>query len=332
MNIAIRILVVLVAWYALSEQLLRHHDLARVWDSFAEQANTPVFWWLLIPVFLGMLLNWSLEAVKWRLLTMKSERITFLRSLQAVLTGITVGTFTPNRVGEFIGRSFVLDRSHPWKTLFMTMVGSFAQLLVTIIAGTAGFLIFATEYGWLSTGNLYMDLLMGFFALAAVVLLLVFYFHIDLIDYYFGRWIGRKRPGFAKWVHVLSEYSTPDLLKTLLLSGARYLVFSWQFIYLLHLLGLAIPYREAMIFLTVSYLVMTLIPTIALSELGVRGTVTLFFFGYYFGAQGPDAAGTIALVGAASLLWVINLVIPALAGTLFVYRLKVFRNGNSEAT
>ncbi len=330
-NIAIRILVVIVAWYALSRQLLRHDDLDQVWDSFAENTRNISFWISLLPVFIGMLLNWSIEAFKWRLLTMKSEKISFFRALQAVCTGITVGTFTPNRVGEFIGRSFVLDKTHPWKTFFMTMVGSFAQLLITIIAGTAGFLFFASRYGWFSAGSMYLDIPIVFFAIAAVILLLLFYFHVDLIDHYFGRWIAQKRPGFAKWVHVLSEYQTRDLLKVLLMSGARYLVFSWQFIYLIHLFGLSIPYAESMVFLSVSYLVMTLIPTIALSELGVRGTVTLHFFGYYFGAAGYGAPETFALVGAATMLWLINLVVPALVGTLYVYRLRVFRNGNPTA-
>ena len=54
-----------------------------------------------------MFLNWLVEALKWRYMISKIENISIMTAYRAVLTGITVSTFTPNRIGEYGGRVFV---------------------------------------------------------------------------------------------------------------------------------------------------------------------------------------------------------------------------------
>lgn len=328
-NIAIRGAVVVIAYFVLSEQLLKHGTLASLSEAFIRQIDDTRSFSLLLLVCLLMLLNWALEALKWKLLIRKSENISFLRSLKAVFTGVSVGTFTPNRIGEFLGRSFLLDQSHPWKVFFMTMVGSFGQLLATIVCGAAGFLFFSFRYSGFSTGITYLDLLILFFAIVAVLLLVLLFFNISLVDELFGKWIRRRRPEFAKYLHVIAEYNTGDLMKVLLLSFGRYAVFSFQMIVLLRFFQLPVPVFDTLIFTSVSYLVMAMIPSVALSEIGVRGSVNLYFFGYFWnGTMGAEAS--LALLSSSTLLWLINLVVPAILGTFFVYHLRIFRNGKPE--
>ena len=62
--------------------------------------NTNTFIAVLISVFLLMFLNWGVESVKWKYLIKKIETVPFIKSLVAVLTGITVSIFTPNRMGD----------------------------------------------------------------------------------------------------------------------------------------------------------------------------------------------------------------------------------------
>jgi hypothetical protein len=76
---------------------------------------------------------------------------------------------------------------------------------------------------------------------------------------------------------------------------------------------------------------MTVIPTIALSELGVRGSVSIFIFALYLEPIGNWSQNTsLAVFSASGVLWLINLAFPALLGALFVYSLRFFRkiNGN----
>jgi hypothetical protein len=71
---------------------------------------------------------------------------------------------------------------------------------------------------------------------------------------------------------------------------------------------------------------MTAIPTITLAELGIRGSISLYFIGLYFENFGTLTDKiNIGIVSASSSLWLLNLALPALIGTIFVFRLNFFR-------
>jgi hypothetical protein len=67
------------------------------------------------------------------------------------------------------------------------------------------------------------------------------------------------------------------------------------------------------------FLILAIVPTIALAELGVRGKISIFLFGAF-------STNTLGIVLTASTIWLINLILPALAGSLFVLGIKFFRN------
>ncbi len=142
---------------------------------------------------------------------------------------------------------------------------------------------------------------------------------------------GRGYRRVKKYAKVFSWYSIPDLIKVLSISIARYVIFSFQFYLLLLAFGLTITYAEAIMLIGLIYLFMTVIPTIALSELGVRGSVSIFIFSLYLEPIGKwSQDSSLAVFGASGMLWLINLAFPALVGVLFVYSLRFFRkvNGN----
>ena len=86
-----------------------------------------------------------------------------------------------------------------------------------------------------------------------------------------------------------------------------------------------IPYFNALVLISMTYLIMAVIPTIALTELGISGSVALYLFGLYF-RQIP-LAGVFA---ASTILWMINLGLPALIGTIFVFKLQFFRKEDAS--
>jgi|TARA_B100001964_G_C13941195_1_gene468998 hypothetical protein len=76
---------------------------------------------------------------------------------------------------------------------------------------------------------------------------------------------------------------------------------------------------------------MTIIPTIALTEIGVRGSVSLFVFQHHFEKLGLwNSEIAIGVVSASSILWLINLIFPAIVGTIFVFSLRFFRKRNDN--
>src|ERR1041384_5710121 len=62
-----------------------------------------------------MLFNWLFEAIKWRLLINAQEHISIKKALKAILAGISISIFTPNRIGEFAGRIYYLDNADKLK-------------------------------------------------------------------------------------------------------------------------------------------------------------------------------------------------------------------------
>ena len=86
-------------------------------------------------VFIGMILNWSIEAIKWKLIVKQIKEIRFLKSLQIIITSITIGIFTPNRIGELAGKAYFLKKGERTFGLLAAGIGSFAQLIATVVMG-----------------------------------------------------------------------------------------------------------------------------------------------------------------------------------------------------
>ena len=95
----------------------------------------------LVMIVLMMFLNWFLEALKWQFLISKIEQISIIRSIRAIFSGITVSAFTPNRVGEYGGRVFCLEKADRIQAVLITVIGSMAQLVTTIFFGCMGLLV-----------------------------------------------------------------------------------------------------------------------------------------------------------------------------------------------
>ncbi|HMW13871.1 MAG TPA: lysylphosphatidylglycerol synthase domain-containing protein, partial [Chitinophagales bacterium] len=56
---------------------------------------------VLSTVVLLMILNWTIESIKWKLLIDKLHPISWLDAIEGILFGVTFSLFTPSRVGEF---------------------------------------------------------------------------------------------------------------------------------------------------------------------------------------------------------------------------------------
>lgn len=281
-------------------------------------------------LLLLMMVNWLIETLKWRYLVAKIERISFRNSVIAVLTGVTVSIFTPNRVGEYFGRAFLLREASPLKAILLTIVGSMSQLLVTVVIGSAALLVFLPLYFPFSgSWNLamYLGLLAGI--ATANVAFMLFYFNVPLLGSLSG-WVERKNwERINRYLKVLNEFTRRELLNVLMMSFLRYVVFSFQFFLVLRLFGILVTPGQAAMAIPVIYLALAAIPTVALSELGVRGSVAIFVLGIITtgtlaGAAMPGGL-SLAIVSATTVLWVINLAVPALIGAVFVYKLKFIR-------
>ncbi len=314
----------LCCWFIFDRVVLKT-DLASLELHLRQALSTPGNTLLLILSFLLMMVNWLTEAVKWQLLLSRIEAVPLTRAIQAVFTGISVSTFTPNRTGEYLGRVFVLQHASRIEGALITVVGSMSQLLVTLSTGTLAFIFFLPRFlpeGNFSQGYLYYIV----FVLILLLNLLLYglYLNIPLIPAVAERYRHRIIRRLRRFLKVLSLFSSKELLVTWFLSFTRWMIFTLQFFLILRGLGLPVSYPDTMILVALIYLIMTLVPTIALTELGMRGSVAVWFFAFI---TETGQAGSAAIVLAASvILWLINLALPAITGAFFIFRLRFLRD------
>ncbi len=326
MNLLIQLAIFLVTCFFIYRQVFQKTDLPGLLSALDEHLWKPEFKTGLLFVVLMMALNWSIEAVKWQYLIGKVEDVSFFRSFQAVLAGLTVSSFIPNRVGEFFGRIYILKTASRIEGILITMVGSLSQLLITVLAGSMALLMLMPRFlpdAAFSYGYLYFCL--ATLLIALDLLLVALFFKLSFLATLKERILQNRLKRLRKFFRIFAFYHNREMATVLFLSLSRYLVFSTQFYILLVLFDVTIPYFVALALIALVYLIMAIIPTITLTELGVRGSVAIYIFGLWFGQAATSGKITMGVFAASTLLWMINLGLPALAGTIFVFRLQFFR-------
>ncbi len=271
----------------------------------SESILLSVFILLLVPV------NWFTEAVKWKKLVRKIKNISIQLSYKAVLTGLTYSVFTPNRIGELFGRPMIFDKKDRKKAFFATLIGSFSQLGITITMGFAGGILVFFFY---SEKIKFIDIKSSILVLTisgiALIFLIVILFNLKkIIKTVLQIKIFSK---LENAIVAISEYSKQELIYIMMLSAVRYLIFSFQYYLLLILFGAEITILQAFIGISLSYLASSGIPSITLTEIGVRGSVSIFFLGFFVDSD------TIILA-ASSSLWIINVAFPASTGAFLLF-------------
>ena len=80
-----------------------------------------------------------------------------------------------------------------------------------------------------------------------------------------------------------------------------------------------------MIPIMVTYLVMTIIPFITITEIAVRGSVCVYVFEYWLNLLNVNTSYSMMVFSASTLLWIFNLAIPAVIGLFFIRRMRFVR-------
>ncbi len=331
-NILIRLSVAVFTIVFLYDQLFYEKDIGSVLNVFSHFSGDFLSNMFLLLAVVLIPVNILLESVKWKYLIGKLETISLLNSVKGVLAGISVSMIMPNRVGDYLGRVFILKKADRLQAVLSTVLGSIAQLVTTFLFGLAALLFYYPEFVDISDGFnnwMYMGLIL--LVISAITIIIFSFLSFSVFSIIIKMISGKYYKNIEKYAEVFSWYSQRELFNVLLLSIVRYAVFSFQFYLLLQFFGINISYIVAIMLIAIIYFFMTIIPTIALTEIGVRGSVSIYVFKHHFEALGLwDSEIAIGVVSASSMLWLINLVLPAIIGTVFVFSLKFFRKSNGN--
>jgi MFS family permease len=303
--------------YSLYRQVTQQPDIAQRWL----QIKTSWQSWKFLLVVCLLFLNWGIEAAKWKLLVQHVQSVSFMQAFKSVLAGCSVTMLTPNRIGEYGGRMLFVLPQHRIKAISLTITGSISQLLITMIMGCLG-LVFLRYFSHNNSNALSVlphfwgDVLI-YLSVASTVVLFLFYIRLG--------WLVRlmeKLPALhrvIKHIAVLDELKGKQLLQLMGLSLLRYGVFVLQYVLLLQVMQVEISFGLSFWLITVFYLVMAVAPTIGFLELPIRVKASMQLMQLY-------SANTLGIQTAALAIWLINLVVPAVIGSLLILGIKIVKD------
>ncbi len=320
LNYVVGPIVFCILLYSIYTQLQRQPDWKESLLQIGRSLRSTDGWKILV-VVIFMLVNWGIEARKWQIAIQRVQHISFYKSFRAIFAGTTLGFFTPNRMGEYLGRIWFINQGSRIQAISLTIVCSMAQLLVTLSAGSVGIYFLRHQVLTLpqeSASMAWWLLLIQYAAVFSVLLLALLYFRLSWLI----KWV-EKLPLPGRWaqnIRVLDNFNATHLLRILSLSVLRYLVFILQYYLLLNVFNVEVNWWQTFWSISVVFLVMAIVPTLAfLTELGVRWKASIELVSVY----SDNLAGIFA---SSVTIWAINLVIPALIGSLLILGIKFFRN------
>ena len=263
-------------------------------------------------IVLLMLANWTLEAVKWKYLLKKIELISLWKAIESVYCGLTWAVFTPNRIGEYGGRVFFLS---PRKRVFgviAMVVGSIGQMVITNIFGAVAILWFLGRFMDI---NVLLYNALVFLVLVFCSFFLFFYFNIRLLDGLLSKVSFLRK--FRRFFHILAKFKKADLAQVISYCLSRFLVFTTQYCLIIHFLIPEVALLDIVMMTFIFFFIQSALPSLDLLDVGVRSMTATYFFGFITSQE-------IAIMAATTLIWLVNLILPAILGSVFVLKLNFF--------
>ncbi|HEU4472217.1 MAG TPA: lysylphosphatidylglycerol synthase domain-containing protein [Flavisolibacter sp.] len=312
----------LFIWLAFSiyRQIMHQPHLEDSWLSIRSSLQSAEVLYL-IGALLLVPVNWGLEAWKWKASVSSIHSLGFRDAFKAVLSGVSISVTMPNRVGEYLGRMMYLPEGNRLRAISVTLVGSLAQLLITVLAGTIGLMVLKNV--WLDNFpgvRIWYRFLVYGLMVAGGVLALV-YFNVSGTTGLFRRWFRAQR--YLYLVEALQHFNNRLLWRIVFLSALRYLVFLLQYVLVFYLFDVHVPVLTIMAVTSVVFLAMAVIPSITLVEVGLRGEISIRLMGLF-------SANTLGIGFASITVWFINLILPAIMGSILILGLKIFRRKAGE--
>jgi uncharacterized membrane protein YbhN (UPF0104 family) len=315
LNIGIKISVLILAFGYIFKKLTDNQNISNFKSLLSSIALNNVFL-VLFTVFILMLFNWFLESLKWKFLVKDIEKISTWKSVESVFCGLTWAVFTPNRIGEYGGRVLFLSPRRRIMGLVAMSVGSIGQLVVTNVLGSLALLWFFINFIELNS--------ILIFSLSVLIVLfcsfmLLFYFNMQWLYGLIMKINFLRR--FKRFFIILSRYKSEDIFRILIYSISRYLIFTIQYFLVIHLLVPDIQWFDMIMILFIFYFIQSALPSLDLLDIGVRASVATYFFAFITDQE-------IAIMAAIACVWLINLIIPAIFGSVFVLKLNLFGRSN----
>ncbi len=306
--VLIKLSIVVGAFYFIYEKLTNNDQLQfSVFIDFLSEKHIFSSKTIVFLLFLSIS-NWFFEILKWRSLVSFVEKITFKNALEQSLGALTASLFTPNRIGEYGAKAIYYTRSFRKRIMLVNLLSNILQMGVTTILGIIGFCFFITSYAVpIDFDKIWKLFIVGSFIFLALAIV------IKKSKVTIKGFSLKKIQGF------IISFPRKKLIFGFLFSLLRYAIFSFQFYTLLQLFDVNMSYIHAMVLITSMYLTASVMPSIFIFDVVIKGSLSLYIFSF----AGVNALTVLSII---TLMWVLNFVLPSMLGSFYVLNFNIPKN------
>lgn len=300
----------LIFWYVY--RLLTQNTALVDFKLLLSSISDQVIFVSLLLVFVLMLMNWLVEALKWKYICLEFQPISFSKAIESVFCGLAWAIFTPNRIGEYGGRVLFLNPKKRILGVIGMAIGSISQMVITNVVGVLAFSWFLYTYlniqGFWFVGVFFLTVIYSSF-------FIILYFRIRLVNDLLIKLPFLKKDD--RFFGLLLRYDQKKLRRIFLYSMLRYLIFTSQYCLLMQVLIPDLPFFEMLMMIFILFFVQSALPSLNLFDVGVRSLTASYFFGFL-------TEMNIAIIAIAACIWFVNLIVPAIIGSFFTFKIKFF--------
>ena len=251
-----------------------------------------IFAVVLLPV------NWLLEVYKWHLLQYSTLQLSFYQSWKNVMKGVSFGLIMPQQLGDALGKMEHSTSNDRWDIGILSLFGGFVQSFMALMGGVVGVaFLFENELGIAVVSIMTMGM---------VVVMACIFYSVEILQFLQSKFL------FKFLTSLNFKLTKIILLKVVVLSLLRYLVFVSQFVLVLQLFANSFDKMKVVSAVMLTYFGKTFIPALnVFGDLGIRECAALWSFSYT-----SIAASTVFLCS--MLVWMLNIVLPMLIGGYYL--------------
>jgi uncharacterized membrane protein YbhN (UPF0104 family) len=296
-----KLLVVGGAFYFIYDRLANNEQLD--WAQLTTALKREGAYYLVLLILVCTFLNRFLEIVKWRNLISYIKPISLAMATEQVLAAVTAAIFTPNGIGEYAAKALYYEKKDAKNIVFLNLICNGVQLIIAVAGGIIGLVIFNTLYPVLPLHLLWIAI--G--VVTAFVLILISLKKVAVKGYSLQKLVDRINV-LPKSIHK----------KNTLLALLRYLAIIHQHYFLFLAFDVHLPYPVMISAIAGIYFLGSSLPTFQFLDFAVKGSVAVYFLGIL-------GINEWIVVFAATLQWLLNIVIPVTIGSYFILRFKSTR-------
>ncbi len=303
--VLIKLSIVVVAFYFIYEKLAYNSELS--FSNFISflSANYNLNLKNTLILLILSSFNWFFEIIKWQTLISTLKKTSLKQALKQTLGSLTASLITPNRIGEYGAKAMFYLPKLRKRVMLINLISNLQQMSITIILGAIGLLAFISTYNLEANyGRLIVTVVIGIITISLILL--------GLAQYE----IGIKWTPLLKLKVFVKNFPREKIRIGFGLSLVRYAIFSFQFFYLLQIFQIEISYLDSMMVITSMYLLVSIIPTIFIFDVVIKGSVAVYLFEFL-------GINELVVLSVITIMWIFNFVSPSLIGSYFVIQFKM---------